>query len=135
MRIINNQLILKMQVRQFEKATTLSKTLPAHDLKIMVANIIFGLGGGSDFSSACLIAAVETDCEKARDNIIILTAFAPIVIDAVIDLSQSICKYTGMSYFATTADKLTTSKAYKGFTERICDNGWPVIIDNRRNNA
>ena len=101
----------------------------------MVANIIFGLGGGSDFFSACLIAAVETDSEKACDNVIILTAFAPIVIGAAIDLSQSIRKYTGMPYFETTADKITTSKAYEGFTERICENGWPVIIDNRRNNA
>ena len=101
----------------------------------MVANIIFGLGGGSDFFSACLIAAVETDNEKARDNIIILTAFAPIVIGGAIDLSQSINKYTGMPYYITTTDKLTTSKAYEGFTLRTCDNGWPIIIDHRRNNA
>ena len=101
----------------------------------MVANIIFGLGGGSDFSSACLIAAVETENEKARDDIIILTAFAPIVIGGAIDLSQSIHKYTGMPYFVKSADKLTTSKEYEGFTLRTFDNGWPVIIDNRRNNA
>ena len=95
---------------------------------------IFGLGGGSDFSSACLIAAVESDTDKACDNVIIFTAFAPVVIGEAIDLTQSIRKYTGLPYFTTT-DKITTSKAYQGFTEKICDNEWPVIIDNRRNNA
>eukprot|EP01036_Dinobryon_divergens_P033672 gene33672-43519_t len=98
----------------------------------MVANIIFGLGGGSDFSSACLIAAVETENEKARDDIIILTAFAPIVIGGAIDLSQSIHKYTGMPYFVKTADKLTTSKAYEVPSRSLFPKEFALCVESLR---
>ena len=101
---------------------------------MVVSTAIFGLGGGSDFSSACLIAAVETDSNQESDAIIILNAFAPIVIDGAIDLKQSINKYTGLPYL-TASGKTLTSKVYEGFTARTLDDEWPVILDSRRNNA
>jgi hypothetical protein len=86
---------------------------------------LFGLGGGSDFFSACVLA-------QDSDSMIV-TALSPILTDQKINVEETINKYTGkLSIPNSTA--IQKSK-YDHFTVRESDNEWPILVDSRRVNS
>ena len=84
----------------------------------------FGIGGGSDFHSACLLAESEND--------VVLTALAPVVRSGVIDLQQTIRKYTGQTYSIDDDGNMKQSPQYASYAVINGDVEWPVFADSRR---
>lgn len=83
----------------------------------------FGIGGGSDFNTAWLL------CDP-RD--IIITALAPIYSRGVIDIEETIRKYTGQPYSIDGNFELTGITSYLCYsTERVAG-AFPVLVDGRR---
>lgn len=84
----------------------------------------FGLGGGSDFLSACLLSQ---DSEST-----IITALSPIVIDQKVSVEETINKYTGKPFNLHTVHQ---KSKYGHFFVRESDNEWPLLVDSRRVNS
>jgi hypothetical protein len=87
---------------------------------------VFGIGGGSDFHTACLFAG---------DEDVVLTALAPVVSkNGAIDWFHTMTKYTGRPFCTAVSDSVKQNPAYTCFKE--IDALAPYLLqDNRRSRA
>lgn len=88
---------------------------------------IFGIGGGSDFHTACLMADPDD---------IVVTALAPIYQqDGEIDWTQTINKYTGKPFHTGSSTKTEQNLTYTCFTLDGSPRQNHILRDSRRPNS
>jgi hypothetical protein len=88
---------------------------------------IFGIGGGSDFETACMVA--ETDD-------FVLTALAPLLLsDGNIDWDQTLAKYTGRDFRMSSDSMWERRDIYKCFSVSHEEGSFPLLKDHRRPNS
>lgn len=89
---------------------------------------IFGIGGGSDFDSAWLLAD--------SDNDIIIVALAPLIFNGHLYLTETLRKYTGSEFLHPATRTLQSNPTYKCYTpNQYFSQPWPILDDSRRANS
>lgn len=88
-----------------------------------MARCVWGIGGGSDFYTACSLA---------RPSDIILTSLSPIVIDNGINLAETVSKYTGKPYQLQGKGPQSAKKSYTCYSKHISPDLCMILNDARR---